>query len=107
MSGVVRKYKGKVVTQDELDAIMPRKSDWLDGPPMASHTYTEHNPLVSDGAGVMKSQIAETRDLIKRHGIQGAAVRDSGQVQFTSRRARNEFLRMRGFRDMDGGFGDA
>lgn len=106
MSIVKYKYKGKFVTEQELEKLVPRKPDWLEKPAMAANTYTEHNPLVSDGCGVMKSQVGETRDLIKRHGIQGAAVMDSGQVRFTSRRARNEFLRMRGFRDLDGGYGD-
>lgn len=106
MSGVKYKYKGKFVSEDELDTLMPRKADWLSKPPMAANTYTEHDPLISDGCGVMKSQVGETRDLIKTHGIQGAAVMDSGQIRFTSRRARNEFLRMRGFRDIDGGYGD-
>jgi hypothetical protein len=106
MSTVKYKYKGKFVTEQELENLVPRKPDWLEKSAMAANTYTEHNPLVSDGCGVMKSQVGETRDLIKRHGIQGAAVMDSGQVRFTSRRARNEFLRMRGFRDLDGGYGD-
>lgn len=107
MSSIVRKYKGKEVTQEELDRLMPRKADWLEAPSMAANTYTEHDPLISEGCGVMRSQISETRELVRRHGIKGAAVLDSGQVQFTSRRARNEFLRMRGFRDIDGGLGDA
>lgn len=107
MSGIVRKYNGRTVTQEELEQLMPNKPDWLSGAPMAAHTYTEHNPLVSEGCGVMKSQVGETRDLIKKHSIQGAAVLDSGQVRFTSRRARNEFLRMRGLHDLDGGLNDA
>ena len=41
---------------------------------MTANTYTEHSPLISDGCGVMKSQVAETREAIKYHGIQGAAV---------------------------------
>ncbi len=106
MSTVKYKYKGKFVTEQELEKLVPRKPDWLERPAMAANTYTEHNPLVSDGCGVMKSQVSETRDLIKKHRIQGAAVMDSGQVRFTSRRARNEFLRLRGFRDLDGGYGD-
>ena len=106
MSTVKYKYKGNFVTEQELEKLVPRKPDWLERPAMAANTYTEHNPLVSDGCGVMKSQVGETRDLIKRHGIQGAAVMNSGQVRFTSRRARNEFLRMRGLRDLDGGYGD-
>lgn len=106
MSSVKYMYKGKVVTEDELDRLVPRKENWLERPAMAANTYTEHTPLISDGCGVMKSQVGETRDLIKIHGIQGAAVLDSGQVRFTSRRARNQFLKLRGFRDIDGGFGD-
>jgi len=106
MGGVVRKYKGKVVTQDELDAIMPRKSDWLDGPPMTSNTYTEHDPLVSEGCGVMKAQVKEARDIARRHNIQGMSVLDSGQIQFTSRRARKEWLGVRGLNDQDGGYSD-
>ena len=107
MSKIVSKYKGKEVSQEELDRLVPRKANWLEAPPMAANTYTEHDPLISEGCGVMRSQVGEARELVKRHGIQGAAVLDSGQVQFTSRRARNEFLRMRGFRDIDGGLGDA
>jgi hypothetical protein len=106
MSEVKFKYKGKFVSAEELDKLVPRKADWLSGPPMVANTYTEHDPWVSEGCGVMKSQVGETRDLIKKHGIQGAAVLDSGQVRCTSRRARNEFLRMRGLHDMDGGYGD-
>jgi uncharacterized membrane protein len=53
-----------------------------------------------------KAQVKETRDLIRRHGIQGAAVLNNGQIRFTSRRARREFLRMRGLHDLDGTFGD-
>jgi len=106
VGGIVRKYNGREVTSEELDALMPRKADWLSGPPMTANTYSEHDPLVSDGCGVMKAQVKETRDLIKQHAIQGAAVLDSGQVRFTSRRARNEFLKLRGLRDIDGGYGD-
>jgi hypothetical protein len=107
LNKVISKYKGKPITAEELDKVMPKKADWLESPAMASNTYTEHNPLVSEGCGVMRSQVKETRDLIKQHSIQGAAVLDSGQIRFTSRRARNEFLRMRGLHDLDGGYGDA
>ena len=106
MSTIVRKYKGKEVSQEELDRLMPRKANWLEAPAMAANTYTEHNPLISEGCGVMKAQVGETRDLIRRHNIQGAAVLDSGQVRFTSRRARKDFLAMRGFSDIDGGYSD-
>lgn len=104
MSGIVLKYNGRKVTEAELDELMPRKV--LEGPPMTANTYTEHDPLISEGCGVMKSQVGETRSLIKRHGIQGAQVHDNGQIRFTSRKARKEFLKMRGLVDNDGGYSD-
>lgn len=106
MSRIIHKYKGKEVSPEELDKIMPRKSDWLEAPPMASNTYTEHDPLISEGCGVMKSQIKEARDIARLHGIQGMSVLNSGQIRFTSRRARKEWLGVRGLNDQDGGFSD-
>jgi hypothetical protein len=96
---------GQQVSRDEFLARAPTDS-FLQRPPMTANTYTEHNPLISDGCGVMKSQVAETREAIRAHGIQGAAVLDNGQIRFTSRRARKEFLRMRGLLDNDGGYSD-
>lgn len=104
MSGIVRKYNGRVVTEEELDKLLPRKP--LESPPMVANTYSEHDPLISEGCGVHRSQVGETRDLIKKHSIQGAAVLDGGQIRFTSRRARNAFLKLRGLHDLDGGLGD-
>lgn len=106
MKQVVYKVNGKEVTREELHELLPPKQGWLDAPPMAANTYTDHDPLISEGCGVMKSQVKEARDAIKRHGIQGAAVHNNGQVRFTSRRARKEFLRMRGLNDQDAGFSD-
>jgi hypothetical protein len=106
MSAITYQYKGRTVTKKELDRLMPPKANWLEAPPMAANTYSEHDPCVSEGCGVMKAQVGETRELIKKHGIQGAAVLDSGQIRFTSRQARKEFLRMRGFNDNDGGYSD-
>lgn len=106
MSKTVLKYNGKEVTQEELDNLLPPKDDWLESAPMASNTYSEHDPLISEGCGVMKAQVGEAREAIKRHGIQGAEVHNNGQVRFTSRRARKEFLRMRGLNDQDGMYGD-
>lgn len=106
MGGIVYSYNGKTVDKNELDKLMPSKPDWLEGAPMAANTYSEHDPLLSDGCGVMRAQVGEARELIKRHGIQGAAVLDSGQVRFTSRRARKDFLKMRGLCDNDGCYGD-
>lgn len=106
MSKVVFKYKGRVVTREELDKVLPPKEDWLDGPAMTSNTYTEHDPLISEGCGVMKSQVGETRKILETHKIPGVAVLDSGQMRFTSRRARKEWLKIRGLHDQDGGYSD-
>lgn len=104
MSKVVQKYNGKVVSKAELDELMPRKN--LEGPAMTANTYSEHDPLISEGCGVMKSQVGETREMIRQHNIQGAQVHDNGQIRFTSRRARKEFLQRRGLRDNEGGYSD-
>ena len=107
VSEIVLKYKGRVVTKKQLDKLMPPKDDWLKTEPaMTANTYTEHDPLISEGCGVMKSQVGETRELIKRHGIQGAEVNEKGQIRFTSRKARKEFLKMRGLIDNEGGYSD-
>jgi len=96
---------GKEVTKEEF--AKGGKSNWLEKPPMATtNTYTEHDPLISEGCGVMKAQVGEARDMIKKHNIAGAAVLDSGQVRFTSRRGRKEFLERRGFNDIDSGWSD-
>ncbi len=106
MSGIVRKYNGRPVTKEELDQLLPPKEDWLAAPPMVTDTYSEHDPLISEGCGVMKSQVKETRDMIRQHNIQGAAVHENGQVRFTSRRARKEFLARRGLVDNEASYGD-
>lgn len=103
---IVRKYNGRTVTKEELDKLLPPKKDWLEAPPMAADTYSEHDPLISEGCGVMKSQVKEARDAIRQHGIVGVAVHDNGQMRFTSRRARKEWLRVRGLNDNDGSYGD-
>ncbi len=95
---------GKEVTADEFRA--GGKKDWLDAPPMTANTYNAHDPLVSDGMGCMKSQVSELRDTIKRHSIQGVLVKDSGQLEITSRRGRKELLAVRGLVDNEGSYGD-
>lgn len=106
MSEIVRKYNGKTISREELDQVLPPKKDWLTAPPMVADTYSEHDPLISEGCGVMKSQVKETRDMIRQHNIQGAAVHDNGQIRFTSRRARKEFLQRRGLVDNEAGYSD-
>jgi hypothetical protein len=95
---------GKEMTREEF--LQTRKRDWLAGPFMTAHTYRDHDPLLSDGIGVMKSQVPEMRQAIRKHGIKGVTVRDSGKLEITSRQGRKELLKMRGFVDNDAGYGD-
>ena len=95
---------GKTVSREEF--LQSKTADWLAGPFMTAHTYREHDPLLSDGIGCMKSQVPEMRAAIRKHGIQGVTVRDSGQLEITSRKGRKELLKMRGLHDSDGGYGD-
>lgn len=112
MSGIVRKYNGRVVTEEELNELLPGKENWLDAPPMTANTYTEHDPLISEALGVMKSQVADMRKTLEQEKIPGVSILDSGQARITSRRGRNQLMqlyeKMRGnkYHDADGGYGD-
>lgn len=94
---------GKSVTREEF--LAGAREDWL-RVPMTAHTYRDHDPLISEGLGCMKSQVPEMRDVIQRHNIRGVVVRDNGQLEITSRRGRRELLRVRGLVDADGGYSD-
>lgn len=112
MSTVIRKYKGKEVTREELDKLVPNKPDWLKAPAMVANTYTEHDPLISEALGVMPSQVEKMRKTLEKEKIQGVAILDNGQARFTSRQGRNSLMKlyeeMRGhkYHDVDGGYGD-
>ena len=98
------KYRinGKEVSKKEFRNRKPKPL----GAPMVANTYRDHDPLLSDGIGCMKSQVGEMREVIHRHNIKGVTVRDSGQLEITSRRGRRELLKVRGLSDADAGYGD-
>lgn len=75
-------------------------------PQVSITTYRGHDPLLSNGIGCMKSQVPEMRETIRKHGIPGVRVRDSGELEITSKRGRKQLLRVRGQKDNDGGYGD-
>ena len=112
MGKIIRKYMGKAVTKEELDKVLPPKKDWLDAPAMTANTYSEHDPLISEALGVMKSQVPEMRRTLEKEKVQGVAILDNGQARITSRRGRNQLMKlleeMRGnkYHDIDGGWGD-
>lgn len=96
---------GKEVDREEFTA--GASKDWLQSRRIITpNTYRDHDPLISDGAGCMKAQVPELREAIRKHGIKGVTVRDSGQLEITSRQGRKELLRMRGMCDNSGGYGD-
>lgn len=98
---------GKEVSQEEFTERGPKNSDWLKpGWLSVPNTYRDHDPLMSDGLGCMKSQVGEMRDVIRKHNIQGVTVEDSGRLQITSRQGRRDLLKVRGFCDNDGGYSD-
>jgi hypothetical protein len=95
---------GKPVTREEF--LKGANDDFLKAPALASNTYSQHDPLKSDGLGCMKSQVPELRSVIRKHNIQGVQVKNDGQLEITSRRGRKELLRVRGLVDSDGSYGD-
>lgn len=95
---------GREVSREEFLATAP--GDWLEAAPMTANTYRAHDPLISEGLGCMRSQVPEMREVIRRHNIKGVSVRDSGQLEITSRRGRRELLKVRGLVDGDGGYSD-
>ena len=100
------------MTQYKLNGTVVSREEFLAGQrsqlfaPMVSNTYQPHDPLLSDGLGCMKAQVPEMRAAIKKRNIQGVVVRDSGQLEITSRRGRAEICEMRKLNDADGGYGD-
>lgn len=97
---------GKEVSHEEFVANGPKNKLWLKDGFFTPSTYTEHEPLVSDGLGCMRNQVPEMREELRKRNITGVRVRDNGQLEFTSRRARREVMRMRGLADADAGYGD-
>lgn len=97
---------GREVTPEEFAASGRKDDDWLQARGRFANTYRGHDPLLSDGIGCMKSQVPEMREVIRKHNIKGVTVRDSGQLEITSRRGRRELLRVRGLADADAGYGD-
>ena len=100
----VYKVNGKEVTPEEFRE--GTNDDWLENRQPVVNTFRAHDPLVSEGIGVMKSQVPEMRETIRQHNIKGVTVRDSGALDITSRRGRKELLKVRGLIDNDGCYGD-
>ena len=107
MSKTIYRINGKQVTPRQF-----MKGARANGAPMRANTYRGHDPLISEALGCMKAQVPKMRRLIETEGIQGVRVRDSGQLEITSRRGRKKLMHVlseiRGYKhvDQDGGYGD-
>lgn len=97
------KINGREVTPAEFHR---HKRVGGSGTAMFTNAYSTAEPLVSEGVGCMKSQVPDMREAIRAEGIVGAHVRDNGQIEFTSRKARKQVMAMRGLHDSDGGYSD-
>jgi hypothetical protein len=86
---------GKGVTKEEFQK-RPSPT-FLLGPPMTKSpaTYQEHNPLISEGLGCMKSQVPAMREAIRRENIQGVRVQDNGSLEITCPKGRKQVGEMR------------
>lgn len=113
MSGIVRKYNGRVVTEEELDRLLPSKKDWLKGPPMIGTACRTNRPRVSEALGVMPSQVAEERQKLQalkdRGLLTGVHIRNDGAVEYSCNgdQGARGWQRYRGNKvNLDGGYGD-
>jgi len=101
MKRILRYVGGKVVE------VKRKRRPVASGIP-AIGAYGEGNPLVSQGLGCMPHQVPEMRQVVKEAGLTGVHVRDDGAVELTSRgnAGRRGLMKLRGFHDNDGGYGD-
>lgn len=113
MSGIVLKYKGQVVTKEELDELLPPKEDWLEGHPMIGTACRTNKPRVSESLGVMPSQVPEERiklQALKDRGLlTGVSIRNDGAVEYTcnGEQGARGWQRYRGNKvNLDGGYSD-
>ena len=97
---------GNPVSREEFVARGAKNKRWMKDGAFVPKTYQIHDPLISEGLGVMKSQVQEAREVIRRHNIQGVSINDNGQAIITSRRGRKEYSIVRGLRDADAGYSD-
>jgi hypothetical protein len=104
MSKVKYVMNGRSVSSEEF--LSGAQDDWLENRTVLPNTYRAHDPLISDGIGCLKAQVPEMRAVIKHHNIKGVVVRDSGQLEITSRQGRRELLKVRGLADADAGLSD-
>lgn len=65
-----------------------------------------NNPILSDAAAIHPSQIAEFKELGRRHGCGDVNYHPDGRPELKSREQRRRYLKFRNLRDNNGGYGD-
>lgn len=90
------------------------KNVWVDADklrqnaaPEIPHTpaYSESRPLVSQSLAVPRHMVDKYNAKYERHGL-SVRHNEDGSLPLYSRRQRNELMRLRGYHDMDAGYGD-
>ena len=92
---------GRVVTQAEFDAAVPAKPLQVG---CAFHTPGAW-PLVSNALGVHRSQVGEAFEHARKNGVPTEFTAD-GKVILRDRNHRKAYMRMQGYFDRDGTYGD-
>lgn len=100
--GRYNKKTGKLEWQDGKVPPSPKSA----GCAFTSRTFSEDRPWKSRALACHRSQAAEFNRDLEREGIKGARYERDGTFVATSRQARNQVLKYRGFRDNDAGYGD-
>ena len=113
MSSIIQKYNGKEVTQEELDKLMPRKSNWLSSPAMIGTACRTNNPRMSQSMGVMPNQVSDERiklQALKDRGLlTGVSILNDGAVEYSCNgdQGARGWQRYRGNKvNLDGGYSD-
>jgi hypothetical protein len=90
---------GREVSKSEADASFP------DQPLGPCNTATGVKPKLSDALAVHPDQVQEATEHAKRHGVPTEFTQD-GRPIIRSRRHQKELIKVYGYRNKDGGYGD-
>lgn len=78
---------GMEVTQEELDELLPPKSDWLQPRRAFVQACRANKPRISESMGVMPSQVAAERKKLQefkdRGELTGVHIRDNGAIEYS------------------------
>ncbi len=99
----VYRIDGREVTKKEFDLLFPDRP--LSGGNFGGH-LPGNWPMMSDGLAVHPDQVAEASERNKRNGINVTYDPRDGRAILPDRNERKKLLRLEGFRDNNGGYGD-